>query len=206
MCQCGLAASVLGRPLDAPCAAVGSFGNALVMIRATVRAGQGGSVSTHCSSAFQRASTSDGIHNPNSCPLDPLVDLRMDCPGLVTHSFLLNHFLCIHSLQKLLALAILTPLEGVCSTVCTQSVSVSAARAQQLDLGLAVTTRSLWGCFLLGSLFPASALQALSQWMNPSAPLREHLGVQRDPLRRGTPMLSLVMSTKPWTSPLGSWK
>lgn len=54
--------------------------------------------------------------------------------------------------------------------------------------------------------FPASALQALSQWMNPSAPLREHLGVQQDPLRRGTPLLSLVMSPKPWTSPLGSWK
>lgn len=43
------------------------------------------------------------------------MDLRMDCPGLVTHSYLLNCCLCIHSLQKLLALAILTPLEGDCS-------------------------------------------------------------------------------------------
>lgn len=83
-----------------------------------------------------------GIHIPDSCPLDTLMDLRIDCPGLVTHSFLLNHCLYIHSLQKLLALAILTPVEGDCSSG-GFPVSVSAARAEQLGPGLAVTNKSL---------------------------------------------------------------
>lgn len=81
----------------------------------------------------------------------------MDCPGLVTHSFLLTRCLCIHSLQTLLALAILTSLEGDCSSG-GFPVPVSAARAEQLDLGRAVTTKCLWGCFLPGSLVPVSAL------------------------------------------------
>lgn len=83
MCQSGLAASVQGRPLGGPCGAVGSFGNALETITATVWVGQRGSVDSIVHQG--------GIHIPDSCPLDPFVDLRMGCPEPMTHSFLLNH-------------------------------------------------------------------------------------------------------------------
>lgn len=132
MCQCALVASVLGRPLDGPCGAVGSSGNALVMIRAIVWVGQQGSVSPHCTSAFQRASAS-GWH-PQPCILS-LGSLGGSQDGLSragdSQLSQLNHCLCIHSLQELLALAILTPLEGDCGSG-VFPVSVSAARAEQL--------------------------------------------------------------------------
>lgn len=61
------------------------------MIRATGWVGQRGSVSPYYASGFGRAAVFMGsIHIPEPCPLAPLVGLRMDCAGLVTHSFVLN--------------------------------------------------------------------------------------------------------------------
>lgn len=100
MCRSGLAAPVL----DGRSRAAKSFEDALAMIRATGWVGQRGSVSPHYASAFGREAVfMGGSHTPDPCPLATLVGLRMDRAGPVTHSFVLNCSMCIHSLQELLS-------------------------------------------------------------------------------------------------------
>lgn len=131
-----------------------------------------------------------GIHIPDTHPSAPLVGLRMDRPGSVTHSFALNRSVCASvPCRNFGTLANLTTFEEGCSSGGLQ-VPASAVKAEKLDLGLAVPAKSLGGRFLPGSLTPIS-----TQWLNALCPPRGASGGEVTPLpQERVPLLCCPLS------------